>query len=191
MWVNIYIIPSLNLSIYWFASLSQFLWGIKTFQSVPEHHNCREKCYLGNRLFNFLGRLCVKGSTSDSCVYYAYSLLHMSWRASICPWKAASKVGVMPSSSAVFRSFLVASFKRSKYPSIAALWYLDIFKRNRKGSNKSSTVFHLPLHFSRGTGWHDYRPEQTMWSLGVNVSAAPSHKTKAKSSSLVLAAQFT
>lgn len=60
--------------------------------------------------------------------WFTHPLRHMTSRASRYPWYAARRVGVIPSSSEVLRSFLVASFKRSKLPSAAALWYLlDIF----------------------------------------------------------------
>lgn len=78
----------------------------------------------------------------------------------MCPWKAASKVGVMPSSSGVFRSFLVASFRRSKYPSIAALWYRVISKKKR-----FRKIFHfasLPLHHSSLTELTQKQIEQTL-----------------------------
>lgn len=91
----------------------------------------------------------------------------------------------MPSSSAVFRSFLVASFKSTKYPSIAALWYLDISKKNRRGLKP---LFQSVLHLIKCTDWSCDWPKQTMGSLGVNVSAAQSHKTKAKSRSLLMVA---
>lgn len=91
----------------------------------------------------------------------------------------------MPSSSAVLRSFLVASFKSTKYPSIAALWYLDISKKNRRGVKP---LFQSVLHLIKCTDWSCDWPKQTMGSLGVNVSAAQSHKTKAKSRSLLMVA---
>lgn len=84
----------------------------------------------------------------------------------------------MPSSSAVFRSFLVASFKRTKYPSIAALWYLDISKKNRRGLKPLFSLFATSSN-ARTEAVTD--PSKQCDQLGVNVSAAQSHKTKAKS----------
>lgn len=59
-------------------------------------------------------------------------------------------------------------------------------KRKHKRLKQTFFLFFPPLP----SDWHDCRPEQTMWSLGVNISAAHSHKTKAKSSSLLSDAQF-
>ena len=51
----------------------------------------------------------------------AHPLPTRSLSASRFPSKAAHRVGVMPSSSLELQSFLVASFKASRYPSRAAL----------------------------------------------------------------------
>lgn len=87
--------------------------------------------------FRAQGRRGVR-NTSSNCGFggpgfkqwrlLTYPLRHMTSRASRYPWWAARRVGVIPSSSEVLRSFLVASFSRSTLPSAAALWYrLDIF----------------------------------------------------------------
>lgn len=95
----------------------------------------------------------------------------------------------MPSSSAVLRSFLVASFRRSKYPSVAALWYRDISQMNRK------QISHFPSFFSppglpadaQTTDTTAHQSKQCdLWA-----STAQSHKTKAKSSSVLSAAHIT
>lgn len=54
-----------------------------------------------------------------------HPLATMSRSASTPPRCAAHRVGVMPSSSCAFSSFLVASLSRSRRPSRAALWYLS------------------------------------------------------------------
>ena len=51
-----------------------------------------------------------------------YPLPMMSLRAERFPYSAANKVGVIPSSSDVFKSFFVARLRGSRYPSFAALW---------------------------------------------------------------------
>lgn len=95
----------------------------------------------------------------------------------------------MPSSSGVFRSFLVASFRRSKYPSVAALWYRVMSKKKR-----FVHVLHfvsLPLHPSSHAGLAGTQSKHSDgWKLGVDVSAAQSNKAKAKSALLLEAAQF-
>lgn len=82
--------------------------------------------------------------------WLTYPLRHMTSRASRYPWYAARSMGVIPSSSEVLRSFLVASFKRSKLPSAAALWYLlDIFSNfwfPKADLNNIQTV-QSPFHY--------------------------------------------
>lgn len=105
----------------------------------------------------------------------------------MCPWKAANMVGVMPSSSGMFRSFLVASFRRSKYPSIAALWYRVISKKLR--FKKIFQSVSLPLHPSSHAGL-TRKQIRANTVITVGVSAAQSHKTKAKSGPLLKAAHI-
>lgn len=82
--------------------------------------------------------------------WLTYPLRHTTSRASRYPWYAARRVGVIPASSEVLRSFLVASFRRSKLPSAAALWYLlDIFSNfwfPKAALNNIQTV-QSPFHY--------------------------------------------